>query len=152
MAEVVENSTRYLTPEDVQAIVNYLRGIPAQSSGYAIPTTAPLTSTGTRGRLLFVQACTGCHLLNGEGRQSPWAALRGDHSTRESSGTNVVQILTQGSHIETSQGAMFMHSFTGGYSDEELAAIGNFVIGQFGLSQGRITPEQVRAQNASAAH
>ena len=45
-----------------------------------------------------------------------------------------------------------MHSFTGGYSDEELAAIGNFVIGQFGLSQGRITPEQVRAQNAAAAH
>jgi len=39
-----------------------------------------------------------------------------------------------------------------GYSDEELAAIGNFVIGQFGLSQGMITPEQVRAQNASAAH
>jgi mono/diheme cytochrome c family protein len=152
MAEVVENSTRYLAPEDIQAIVTYLRGIPAQSSGNAIPTTAPLTSTDTRGRRLFMQACTGCHLLNGEGRQSPWAALRGDHSTRESSGTNLVQILTQGSHIETSQGEMFMHSFTGSYSNEELAAIGNFVIGQFGLSQGRITPEQVRAQNASAAH
>ena len=98
-----------------------------------------------------MQACTGCHLLNGEGRQSPWAALRGDHSTRESSGTNLVQILTQGSHSESSQGAMLMHSFTGSYSNEELAAIGNFVIGQFGLSQGMITPEQVRAQSASAA-
>jgi mono/diheme cytochrome c family protein len=108
-----------------------------------------LASTDTRGRRLFVQACTGCHLLDGEGRQSPWAALRGDHSTRESSGTNVVQVLIQGSQIETSQGAMFMHSFSGGYSDDELAAIGNFVIGQFGLRQGTITPGQVRAQNAS---
>jgi hypothetical protein len=47
---------------------------------------------------------------------------------------------------------MFMHSFIGGYSDDELAAIGNFVIGQFGLRQGRITPEQFRAQRASAAN
>jgi mono/diheme cytochrome c family protein len=151
MAEVVGNSTRHLTPEDVQAMVIYLRRLPAQSSGYEIQAAAPLTSTETRGRLLFVQACTGCHLLDGGGRQSAWAALRGDHSTRESSGKNVVQVLIQGSQIETSQGAMFMHSFIGGYSDDELAAIGNFVIGQFGLRQGSITPEQVRAQNASAA-
>jgi mono/diheme cytochrome c family protein len=152
MAEVVENSTRYLTPKDVQAMVIYLRALPAQSSGYKVQAAAPLTSTDTRGRLLFVQACTGCHLLDGEGRQSAWAALRGAHSTRESSGTNVVQVLIRGSQIETSQGAMFMHSFTGGYSDDELAAIGNFVIGQFGLRQGTITPEQVRAQNVSVAH
>jgi mono/diheme cytochrome c family protein len=152
MAEVVENSTRYLTPADVQAMVVYLRGLPARSTGYKVQAPAPLTSIDTRGRLLFVQACTGCHLLDGEGRQSPWAALRGAHSARESSGTNVVQVLIQGSRIKTSQGSMFMHSFSAGYSDDELAAIGNFVIGQFGLRQGAIIPEQVRAQNASAAH
>ena len=84
MAEVVENSTRYWTPEDVQAMVIYLRGLPAQSSGYKIRAAVPPVSTDSRGRRLFVQACTGCHLLDGEGRQSPWAALRGDRSTRES--------------------------------------------------------------------
>ena len=46
----------------------------------------------------------------------------------------------------------FMHSFAGGYSDDELAAIGNFVIGEFGRRQGTITAENVRAQNASGAH
>jgi mono/diheme cytochrome c family protein len=152
MADVVENSTRYLTPEDVQAMVVYLRSLPARSSGYKIQAAGPLASTDTRGRRLFVQACTGCHLLDGEGRQSGWTALRGVHSARESSGKNVVQVLIQGSTIETGQGAMFMESFIGGYSDDELAAIGNFVIGQFGHRQGTITPEQVRAQNASAAH
>jgi mono/diheme cytochrome c family protein len=147
MAEVVENSTRYLTADDLQAIVTYLRGLPVQSCGYKLPAAAPLTSIDTRGRLLFVQACTGCHLLDGEGRQSAWAALRGDHSASESSGTNVVQVLMQGTQIDTGQGPMFMHSFTGGYSDDELAAIGNFVIGQFGLRQGTITSEQFRARN-----
>jgi mono/diheme cytochrome c family protein len=148
MAEVVENSTRYLTADDLQAMVTYLRGLPVQSCGYKLSAAAPLTSIDTRGRLLFVQACTGCHLLDGEGRQSAWAALRGDHSASESSGTNIVQVLTQGTQIDTGQGPMFMHSFTGGYSDDELAAIGNFVIGQFGLRQGAITPEQFRARTA----
>jgi hypothetical protein len=61
----------------------------------------------------------------------------------------VVRVLIQGSRIETSQGPMFMNSFANGYSDDELAAIGNFVIGQFGHRQGRISPGQVRAQEAS---
>ena len=151
MADVVGNSTRYLTPEDIQAMVIYLRGLPAQSGSYKIQAAAPPASKDSRGRRLFVQACTGCHLLEGEGRQSPWAALRGDRSARESSGTNVVQVLIQGSQIETRQGSMFMHSFADGYSNDELAAIGNFVIGQFGLRQGTITPEQIRAQSEPGA-
>lgn len=150
MAEVVENSTRYLTPEDIQAMVMYLRGLPAQRGESAVQVRVAESPTNTRGRRLFAQACTGCHLLNGEGRQSPWASLRGDHSTRDSSGTNLVQVLSHGSQIDTGQGPMFMHPFIGGYSDDELAAIGNFVIGQFGLRQGRIVAEQFRAQHAPA--
>jgi mono/diheme cytochrome c family protein len=150
MAEVVEHSLRYLTPEDIRAIAMYLRGIPAQRGDSQIRARMAESSTDSRGRRLFAQACTGCHLLNGEGRQSGWASLRGDRSTRDSSGVNVVLILTHGSQIVTSQGSMFMHSFTAGYSDDELAAIGNFVIGQFGLRQGSITPMQVRAQRAFA--
>jgi mono/diheme cytochrome c family protein len=152
MAEVVENSTRYLTPEDIQAMVIYLRDIPAQRGKSEVHARVPAAETDRRGGRLFAQACTGCHLLNGEGRQSPWASLHGDHSTRDPSGANVVQVLSHGSQIDTGQGPMFMHSFIGGYSDDELAAIGNFVIGQFGLRQGRITPEQFRAQRASATN
>jgi mono/diheme cytochrome c family protein len=146
MAEVVENSTRYLTPDDIHAMVVYFRGIPARRDGLVSSAPAPSASADARGRRLFVQACTGCHLLDGEGRQSPWAALRGSHSTREPSGTNVVQVLIQGSQIDTAQGTMFMHPFAGGYSDDELAAIGNFAISQFGLHQGSITAAQVHAQ------
>src|ERR1700690_1118375 len=64
----------------------------------------PAAETDQRGSRLFAQACTGCHLLNGEGRQSPWASLRGDHSIRDSSGANVVQVLSHGSQIDAGQG------------------------------------------------
>jgi len=147
MAEVVENSTSYLTPEDVQAMVTYLRGVPPQSNGYETPAAVALTSTDTRGRLLFVQACTGLPTYwTARVGNPPGLLCVGDHGARESSGTNVVQVPDPRLADRTSQGAMFMHSFIGGYSDDELAAIGNFVIGQFGLRQGTITPEQTRAQ------
>ena len=41
---------------------------------------------------------------------------------------------------------MFMHPFTGAYTDVELAAIANYTISQFGLRHGTITPDQVRKQ------
>lgn len=38
---------------------------------------------------------------------------------------------------------MFMHSFLGGYTDEELASVANYTIGQFGFRKGEVTPEQI---------
>jgi mono/diheme cytochrome c family protein len=147
MAEVVEFSLRYLTTEDIRAVVTYIRGIPAQSDGPpAAQAGSPMAATDTLGPRLFVQACAGCHLPNGDGRQTDWAALKGSHTAGDPAGTNLVQVLTRGTQIATSQGLMFMHLFTGAYTDEELAALGNYTISQFGFRQGRITPQQIRGQ------
>jgi mono/diheme cytochrome c family protein len=144
MAEAVEYSLRYLKPEDIHAIVTYLRAIPAQPDGppAAQPGT-PVAATEPLGPRLFDQACAGCHLPSGQGRQSPWAALQGSHSVSDPAGTNLVQVLTHGTEIGTSQGLMFMHAFTGGYSNQELAALANYTIGQFGFRQGNVAPEQI---------
>jgi hypothetical protein len=88
-------------------------------------------------------------LPDGAGRQSPWAALQGSHSVGDPAGTNLVQVLTHGTQIETSQGLMFMHTFTGNYTDPELSALGNYAIGQFGFRHGTITPEQIHKQRGS---
>ena len=152
MGEAVEYSLRYLTPDDIRAVVIYLRGVPAQTDGPpAVQAGTPSGAPDPLGSRLFVQACAGCHLPDGQGRQSPWAALQGSHTTGDTAGTNLVQVLTQGSEIETSQGLMFMHAFSGGYSDVELAALGNYTIGQFGLRQGQITPDQIRTHRGPEA-
>jgi mono/diheme cytochrome c family protein len=147
MAEAVEYSLRYLKPDDIAAMVTYLRGVPALAEGPPVVAEgAPLAPTGTLGPRLFAQACAGCHLPSGDGRQSPWAALRGSHSAADPAATNLVQVLTHGTQIETAQGLMFMHAFTGGYTDEELAALGNYTASQFGGRPGTITPEQIHKQ------
>lgn len=149
MAEAVEFSLRYLKPEDIRAIVVYLRSIPAQPDGPpAVDAGSPAAATDPLGARLFVQACAGCHLPSGDGRQSPWAALRGSHTAGDPVGTNLMQVLTEGTEIETNEGLMFMHSFAGAYTDAELAALGNYTTGQFGFRQGRIMPDQIRKLRA----
>ena len=147
MAEAVTNSLRYLTAEDIRAMVVYLRDIPARSDG------PPVVSPGATARApdplggrIFAEACAGCHLPGGTGRQSPWAALGGSHSTADPDGTNIVQILRDGSVIGTAQGPMFMHGFTAAYTAPELAALANQVIGQFGHVQGHVTAKAFEAK------
>lgn len=150
MAEAVEHSLNGLKPEDIKAIVTYLRGVPAQSDGAASPPPPDADPVEPLGQRLFVQACAGCHLPGGGGRQSAWAALAGAHTTRDPVATNLVQVLAKGSEIQTAQGQMFMHSFTGAYSDAELAAIANYTQRQFGGISGSVTPEQIAKARSSS--
>ena len=149
MAEAVEYSLSKLEPDDIKAIVTYLRGVPAQSEATpaAMDVAAKPDALGER---LFSQACAGCHLPDGAGRQSPWAALAGSHTASDPAGTNLVQVLAKGSEIQTPQGLMFMHAFTGAYTDAELAAVGNYVQHQFGGRAGTITPSQIQQQRTAA--
>jgi mono/diheme cytochrome c family protein len=153
MAEAIENSLRFLSPDDIHAMVVYLKALPAQADGPpAVPAKVTPVASGPDGAHLFVQACAGCHLPSGAGRQSPWAALGGAHSTGDVTGTNLVQVLAHGSQMETAQGQVFMHSFTGGYTDAEMAAIANYVIGQIGGRQGQVTPQQIKAARGADDH
>ena len=145
MAEAIQYSLRYLTPDDIKAMVAYLRDRPAQPDGPpAVPATVTAAAADPMGAHLYNQACAGCHLPDGKGRQSPWAALGGSHSTGDVNGANLVQILAHGSQMETAQGLVFMHSFTGGYSDAELASIANYAIGQMSGRQGQVTAQQIK--------
>lgn len=150
MAEAVEHSLSGLKPDDIKAIVTYLRGVPAQGDGApAAPAETAASPTDALGQRLFVQACAGCHLPDGNGRQSAWAALAGSHSTRDPAATNLVQVLVEGSEIHTAQGQMFMHPFTGAYSDEELAAIATYAQHQFGATAGTVTAGQIAKARGS---
>jgi mono/diheme cytochrome c family protein len=148
MAEAVSDSLRYLTASDIHDIVLYLRQVPAITAGPpAIEQTArPLADPDALGARIFAQACAGCHLIGGTGRQWTWAGLQGSHSAGDPNGTNIVQILSQGSHIDTPYGLMFMHAFTGDYTDQELAAVANYTISQFGGRQGQVTAAQIHDQ------
>lgn len=148
MGEVVENSLQYLTPQDISALVAYLREVKPQQGGVTVPavaTTSGVSATDTAGlgEQLFVGTCASCHLDNGQGRQTDYAALAGMRSVRDPHATNLTQVILHGSQLRVDGRDVFMPSFGRAYSDAEIAALSNYVINHFGGQQGTLSAEDV---------
>lgn len=155
MGEAVEYSLRYLTPEDIGALVAYLREVePKQgAAGIEVNERPPLAlasnavapgadelAQGGLGQHLFQGACAGCHLWNGQGRQGDAAALLGTRSANDPQAHNLTQIILQGSALH---GQAQMPSFGQAYTDAEVAALGNFVLTHFGGKPAALTADEV---------
>ncbi len=161
MGEAVEASLSKLPASDLAAIATYLKSLPPVDSGNARavdpnPTTlasatpwSPGEPSGDLGRRIFEGACAGCHAFDGGGRQTPWAMLKATRAANDPDGTNLVQVVLRGSRIRTPEGSVFMPAFGHAYTDGEVAAVANYVIGHFGGRTGRVTPAKVSELRAS---
>jgi len=157
MGEAVENSLQYLTSQDTAALVAYLRKVPARSgaAGSEIdPSPAVMTASFAwapskddasqgLGKRIFEGACASCHEWNGQGQQTPYAALAGDQAVNDPEGLNLTQAVLHGARLRTASGSVFMPAFGRAYSNQEIAAVSNYVIGHFGGKTGRVTAEEV---------
>ena len=64
-------------------------------------------------------------------------------------GTNRVQVLLAGADLRTVHPGVIMPSFGKAFSDAELAAVSNYVIGRFGAQTGRVSPEKLRQDRSN---
>ncbi len=135
MAEVVENSLRFLAADDVAAMGIYLRGLQPMMAGIvAAPVLAPIPSNSylTLGHQVFDEVCASCHRIDGGGVQSEMASIQGSRSCREAVPLNVLQVIRLGSHLQGAQGAEVMPGFAKTYSEAQIAAVAAFVVGHCG--------------------
>jgi mono/diheme cytochrome c family protein len=156
MAEVVDNSLRFLSQDDIGAMATYLKSVPPiADSGNAAAAETPSAreqsakdarlelSGDPLGLRVFDGACAGCHDFDGSGAVSPYASLVGNRTVNDPAGTNATQALLQGTHVHTALGKVFMPGFGNGYADAEIAAVVNFVTGRFGTTASALTPDDV---------
>jgi mono/diheme cytochrome c family protein len=156
MAEVVDNSLRFLSDDDIKAMGIYVTSVPAVSAARSaaavrapavkdqVANTTPAGTAGDYSGLHMVEgACTGCHSFEGSGTVSNYATLLGSRSVNDPEGLNATQAMLEGTHLHTKLGKMFMPDFGKGYSDAEIAALVNYVTGQFGASASSVTPGDV---------
>ncbi|WP_438383651.1 cytochrome c [Asaia sp. BMEF1] len=145
MAEAIEHSLSQLPADDIRAMVVYLRSVPAQPDGPPRnPGVINENDGPSAGRHVFQQACAGCHLEDGSGRQSDWAALGGSHSLSDPSATNLVAVLREGTSLQTAHGAMAMQKFTAAYTPEELSALSSWMLHHFGGVNAAIDPKKFK--------
>jgi mono/diheme cytochrome c family protein len=151
MGEAVDNSLSQLAPEDIRAIAAYLRSVPPQPSRDLPATAAPAAPSShkegftadARGKMMFEGACVSCHGWSGESLVSPMATLTGSWAVNDPAATNVAQIVISGTKRTTPDGALSMPAFGNAYSDDEIAAVANYVTARFGAKGSKLTAKDV---------
>ena len=150
MGEAVDKSLMHLTPEDIKALVTYLRTIPPMADpDLPAPKTAPASAApngveaDARGKAIFAGACAGCHDWTGESPVLSYATFTGSRSINDPSARNVAQAIIWGVTRQSAGGSVNMPSFGQAYSDSEIAAVANYVTARFGAAPSAITTQQV---------
>jgi mono/diheme cytochrome c family protein len=158
MGEAVAHSLQFLTADDAAALVAFLRTVPAHAGKHpidveaqpaALAASTPLLpgadelQSESAGLRLFEGACASCHQWNGEGRETPYAALEGTRGVNDVDAQNVTEIILQGVKMRVGGTDVFMPAFAQAYSDAEVSALANYVVGHFGGKQGSVTPADV---------
>ena len=160
MGEAVDHSFSKLAPEDIGAMVAFLRTVPPVPSPELPATRAAAASashreggdiSNARGKMVFQGACACCHGWSGESAISPMATLTGAWAVNDPAATNVAQIVISGTVRHTPKGALSMPAFGNSHSDEEIAAVANYVAARFGSKRSQISAgdvDELRQQTA----
>jgi mono/diheme cytochrome c family protein len=158
MGEAVEHSLQFLKADDAAALTAFLRTVPPHPGTDPIEVApsppALAASSGTlpardelqadsQGLRLFASACASCHQWTGQGRQSQYASLAGTRGVNDVRAANVTEVILQGARMRVNDTDVYMPAFGGAYSDEEIAALANYVVAHFGGKQGTVTPSDV---------
>ena len=150
MGEAVDHSYSKMTQDDIEAMVTFLRSVPpSTSSDFSLRSTpAPAAhkegvTANLLGKKIFEGACVSCHGWTGESAVSPFATLTGSAAVNDPSATNVAQIVIGGTRRFTPDDALSMPSFGHAYSDDEIAAVANYVTARFGTKGSSLTARDI---------
>lgn len=138
MAEVVYNSLRYLTDSDLHAMAEYLKAIPPESplrTGRPQPTASQMEGAG-----LYIDHCAGCHQSMGRGIPEVFPPLAGNGVVLAANPLDILTVIMLG--IPPREDRVAMPSFAGDMSDQQIAALANYVRTSWG---------NVAAPNATSA-
>jgi mono/diheme cytochrome c family protein len=160
MGEAVDESFSHLAPEDVRAIVAYLRSIPGSASSDLPARLAPaapdshkegLATAESRGKQVYEGACASCHGWSGVSDISEYATLTGARAVNDPHGTNVAQIVLAGMKRSSPAGVTEMPGFGAAYSDADIAAVANFVTTRFGSSASNLSAVEIAKMRSETA-
>lgn len=139
MAEVVFNSTQYLSEADLDAMITYIGSLPVT------PMPAPRTTTrveGIRrteliktGSVVYAKHCADCHGQDGEGQPYAYPALAGNPLVRSPSANNAIRMVLNGGFAPSTASHPRPHGmppFSHQLSDEEIAAVVSYIRGAWG--------------------
>lgn len=162
MADVVEHSTQYLNPADLEAIAAYLKGLkPANASASASAGYAPSNATADAlwngdvrapGAALYVDNCAACHRSDGKGYAQVFPALSGNSAVLSADPHNVIAVILQGHRVPATAArpsTFTMPSLGWRLTDQQVADVASFVRSGWGNQAPGVTAAQVQTVRGS---
>jgi mono/diheme cytochrome c family protein len=142
MIDAINNSTQYLTDDDLNAIAVYLKLLPGNGSDVIQADT----SGHADGKRLYAQQCAACHLLDGKGHAPYIAPLTGNPTIADADPSSLINITLNGSSRIVVAGmpdAYRMPQFRVLLRDEDIAEIVSYIRQSWGNMATPVTPAQV---------
>lgn len=152
MAEVVLDSTQYLSEADLSAVAVYLQSL-AAPAGPAVgkPDSAQRdeTSPSAAGKeaKLYERHCAACHGEQGEGRAGAYPALAHHRAVTLPSATNLIQMVLYGGFAPATAGnprPFGMPPFVLQMSDQDTAGVLTYIRKAWGNSAPAVTELDVK--------
>jgi mono/diheme cytochrome c family protein len=154
MGEASDDSLTYLTEGDIHALVTYVRSVPPHNSDLPKTVTTPAPAShkegvavagldGVRGEKIFAGACASCHDWTGVSPVTHYATLTNVRAVNDPSAINVAQTVVNGVDRQIATGRIYMPAFGEGYSDDDIAAVSNYVTARFGAKGANLTGKDV---------
>ncbi|MCC6202314.1 MAG: cytochrome c [Gammaproteobacteria bacterium] len=160
MVEVVNNSTQYMTDEDLKAVAVYLKSLPAALEKSA-PAYAYDQATADKlrqfdltqpGAATFSTYCSGCHTVDGKGYPPHQPPLAGNGAVLDPRASSLVNLVLNGSQRVVTAGnpaSYDMPFFRTVLSDQEIADVVSFVRSGWGNNASGVTAAEVAAIRAA---
>jgi mono/diheme cytochrome c family protein len=162
MVQVVEDSTQYLSDDDLHAIAGYLKSLPPhESSGHfddrsraALRTVRALDTGDVElpGAGLYQSFCARCHQADGMGKPSKYPRLAGNPAVLSPHTDSLVRLLVEGGeapNTQTGPEPKKMPAFAGKLTDTEMARVLTFVRNAWGNDAAPVTTRDVRSMRDS---
>lgn len=146
MAEVVLNSTQYLSDADLVAMAAFLKALPQAPVTATAPTGPPPARVAERGAKLYEQHCAQCHGERGEGVAGAYPALAGNRAVTMASTANLVQIVLHGGFAPATAGnprPFGMPPFVLQLNDSDVAAVLSHLRSAWGNQASGVTEFEV---------
>jgi len=160
MAEVVSNSTQFLSDDDIKALVAYLRGVQARPgidraprAGFSSRRDGETALRGDRaasdrGWRLYSGSCAACHQADGGGTDR-YPSLTHNTATGSVNPTNLVSTILMGLDRPVDGHHAYMPAFgptaawTSRLSDRDIADVANYVLSHFGNPEAHVSERDV---------
>ena len=154
MLDVVNNSTPYLSDEDIRAMSTFLKSLPATAPEAQFVYDDAATKTLEAGKpqqagaVIYLGACATCHGVDGNGQGPFMPPLAGNPAVLDANPSSLINLVLNGADPLVVKGVpdpFRMPQFRIQLNDEAIGEVLSFVRGAWGNGATGVTAEQVKA-------